>query len=270
MNEKNFQFLRDQIKYSGFGEGLEDALKENLIRQAPEFALQHQATFGRDLTTTSLQFNRSATSDMYFLNSYMVSLKKDQNDQKMNQTFYIGKENNITLKEGYNLMSGRAVNKDLVNKEGKIYNAWLQLDFKQTDNNGNFKTKQYHQNYGFDLQRELAKHPIKELSTEQDRSRLIESLQKGNRQMVTFLDATGERKGFIEANPQFKNLTVYDQNMHVVGRRQEQTEKQSVEQQKSNSQTKDKGKSKSMDASDESKHSPGKKVKKNKEMIISH
>lgn len=36
-------------------------------------------------------------------------------------------------------MSGRAVNKDLTNKEGKIYNAWLQMDFKQTDNAGNFK-----------------------------------------------------------------------------------------------------------------------------------
>lgn len=267
MNEKNFQFLRDQIKYSGFGEGLEDALKENLIRQSPEFALQHQATFGRDQTTTSLQFNRSATSDMYFLNSYMVSLKKDQDDQKMNQTFYVGKENNITLKEGYNLMSGRAVNKDLVNKEGKIYNAWLQLDFKQTDNNGNFKTKQYHQNYGFDLQKELAKHPIKELSTDQERSRLIESLQKGNRQMVTFLDAPGERKGFIEANPQFKNLTVYDQNMHVVGRRQERSEKQSIEQQAS---SKKNSKENSIEGPGDDKPSRSKRAKKSKDLSLSH
>ena len=28
MNEKNFEYLRDQVKYSGFGEGLEEALKE--------------------------------------------------------------------------------------------------------------------------------------------------------------------------------------------------------------------------------------------------
>jgi hypothetical protein len=267
MNEKNFQYLRDQIKYSGFGEALEDALKQNLMRQSPEFTLQHQATFGRDQTSTSLHFNRSATSDMYFLNSYMVSLKKDQDDQKINQTFYVGKENNITLKEGYNLMSGRAVNKDLVNKEGKIYNAWLQLDFKQTDNNGNFKTKQYHQNYGFDLEKELAKHPIKELSTQQDKSRLIESLHKGNRQMVSFLDAGGERKGFIEANPQFKNLTVYDQNMHVVGRRQQQSEKQSVEQQTS---SKKNSKENKIDGPGEPKHSRSKKAKKSKDLSLSH
>jgi hypothetical protein len=48
MNEKNFEYLRDQVKYSGFGEGLENQLKENIKRQPHEFTLQHQATFGKD------------------------------------------------------------------------------------------------------------------------------------------------------------------------------------------------------------------------------
>ncbi len=36
-------------------------------------------------------------------------------------------------------MEGRSVNKDLTNKEGQVYNAWVQMDFKQSDDNGNFK-----------------------------------------------------------------------------------------------------------------------------------
>ena len=56
-------------------------------------------------------------------------------------------------------MDGRFVNKDLANKEGQIYNAWIQMDFKQSDDNGNFKLKQYHQNYGYDLEAVLSKVP---------------------------------------------------------------------------------------------------------------
>jgi hypothetical protein len=56
MNQKNFEYLRDQVKYTGFGEGLESQLKENMQRQAPEFTLQHQGTFGRDETTSALHF----------------------------------------------------------------------------------------------------------------------------------------------------------------------------------------------------------------------
>ncbi|MCF0059871.1 hypothetical protein MUK70_11535 [Dyadobacter chenwenxiniae] len=262
MNEKNFEYLRDQVKYTGFGDGLEAQLKDNLKRQPPEFTLQHQGTFGKDELNSSLHFKRSATTDMYFFNSYTASLKQDQANEKMNQTFYIGKDNNITLKEGYNLMSGRAVNKDLTNKEGKIYNAWLQMDFKQTDNAGNFKQKQFHENYGFKLENELAKHPIKELQNDQERSKLLDSLQKGNRQSVTFLENGSEQRRYIEANPQFKSVTVFDANMHRINNRQSQEASQSKG--KSQAQKVEQG------LGDDGKdHHSGKKPKKNQGMSVS-
>lgn len=226
MNQKNFDYLKDQIKYTGFGQGLEDELKEKMKTQAPEFTLQHQNTFGNDQTTAVLHFKKSPSSDMYFFNRYEVSLAKD--DQIMKQSFYPEKNNNITLKEAFNLMQGRSVNKDLTNKEGQVYNAWVQLDFKNTDQAGNYKLKQFHQNYGFELEKALAKLPIKELGVEQDKIRLIESLQKGNRQSVTFTANGAEQKRMIEANPQFKSITVYDENAKRI--RQDLTEKQSEKQ----------------------------------------
>jgi len=263
MNEKNFEYLRDQVKYSGFGEGLENQLKENIKRQPPEFTLQHQATFGKDEVNSALHFKRSATTDMYFFNSYMASMKQEQATEKMNQTFYVGKDNNITLKEGYNLMSGRAINKDLTNKEGKIYNAWLQMDFKQTDSAGNFKLKQFHSNYGFDLEKEVSKHPVKELQNAQDKSRLLDSLQKGNRQAVTFMENGGEQRRYLEANPQFKSVTVYDASMHKLHKRQSQQ----VTQSNANKQEQKNGRELAGD--DEKDHHSGKKVKKVKGMSIS-
>src|ERR1044071_10399868 len=103
---------------------------------------------------------------MYFFNSYQLNLKQENTSDIMKQTFYINKGNNITLKEAYNLMNGRAINKDLTNKEGQVYNAWVQMDFKETDKNGNYQLKHYHQNYGFDLEKELTKYSIKELENE--------------------------------------------------------------------------------------------------------
>lgn len=88
----------------------------------------------------------------------------------------------------------------------------MQLDFKEMDKNGNYKMKQFHQNYGYDLAATLAKHPIKELANEQDKTRLLESLQRGNRQSVTININGQEKKVFIEASPQFKSLNFYDSN----------------------------------------------------------
>jgi hypothetical protein len=226
MNQKNYEYLRDQVKFTGFGEGLENELKDKMQKQPQEFTLSHQTKFGNDTTDTTLHFKKSSQSDMYFFNAYQVNLQKEHANGQMQQTFYINKGSNITLKEAYNLMSGRSVNKDLTSKDGHVYNAWLQMDFKQTDAGGNYKLKQYHQNYGFDLNKELAKHPIKELGNELDKSRLIESLQRGNRQSTTFLHEGSEQKHYVEANPRFKTITIYDSTMQRLGNRQNKAEKQ--------------------------------------------
>ncbi len=213
MNQKNFEYLRDQVKYMGFGEGLENDLKQKIQQENPEFKLPYETKYGNDTVNATLNFSQSKQSDMYFFNSYQVSLQKENSATKMEQTFYINKGNNITLKEAYNLMGGRSVNKDLTNKEGQVYNAWVQMDFKQSDNNGNFKLKHYHENYGYDLEAVLSRHPLKELGNEEHKSNLINSLKKGNLQSATVQLNGTEQKRFIEANPQFKTINIYDSNM---------------------------------------------------------
>jgi hypothetical protein len=233
MNQKNLEYLSDQVKFTGFGEGLENELKEKIEKQTPEFQIAHKTKFGNDDVSSLLHFKKSDQTDMYFFNRYEISIKPEQSKDEMVQTFYINKGNNITLKEGFNLMNGRAVNKDLTNKEDQVYNAWVQLDFKQTDAHGNYKLKHFHENYGYDLNAALAKHPIKELENTQDATRLMDSLQKGNRQSVTFTQNGSEQKHFIEANPQFKTINIYDSNMQRLNSKQGQDEKQGQGEQKS-------------------------------------
>jgi hypothetical protein len=229
MNEKNFDYLKDQVKYTGFGEALESDLRQNIEQQQPTFSLKHDAFYGDDKVSAELNFKKSEQSDMYFFNSYNVSLQKEGRPETLDQTFYINKGNNITLKEAYNLMEGRAVNKDLTSKEGEVYNAWTQLDFKNTDANGNFKLNHYHENYGYDLEAALAKHPIKELQNESHKEDLMNSLKKGNLQSATFIKEGQEVRQYIEANPQFKTLTLYDAQQKRVDTRQSNVQQQSQE-----------------------------------------
>lgn len=230
MNERNYDYLKDQVKYTGFGEALEGELKQQMEKQQPTFSLKHDAFYGEDKVSAELSFRKSEQTDLYFFNSYKVSLQKEGRPESLEQTFYINKGNNITLKEAYNLMEGRAVNKDLTSREGEVYNAWVSLDFKDTDNNGNFRLNHYHDNYGYDLEAAVGKHPIKELDNPSHKENLMNSLKKGNLQSATFIKDGQELKQYLEANPQFKTVNVYDADKNRLdmrqGKEQQQGEKQ--------------------------------------------
>jgi len=221
MNTENLDYLRKQVKFTGFGESLESELKANIEKQEPNFQLKFAQEYGKDNVIAMLNFRKADNNDMYYFNNYQLSLKQPNKDE-VQQTFYVGKDNTFTMKEAYNMLSGRAVNKDLVNKEGEKYNAWVQLDFKETTDSGNYKLKHFTENFGYDLEGALSKLPIKELAVSADKEKLTDSLKKGNRQSATFLIEGKEEKRFIEANPQFKTITVYDSSMKRI--RQDQKE----------------------------------------------
>jgi hypothetical protein len=225
MNQKNLDYLKHQLKYTGFGETFDTVLRESIQKGEKEFKIEHNGVYNKDSMSVELNFKKSDQTDMYFFNSYQVNLKKEDSKEGLQQTFYINKDSNITLKEAYNLMEGRSVNKDLKTKEGEDYNAWLKIDFKVADDNGNFKINHYHQNYGYNLEASLAKHSIKELATPSYKEDLINSLKKGNLQSVTFVVNGVETKHFVEANPHYKTLNVYDGNMQRINHRESKGQK---------------------------------------------
>lgn len=210
MNQRNLEYLKNQLKETGFGQQLHGQLEDNIQKRLAEFTLRDQRTFDRDELICSLHFKRSPDSDLYFFSSFLSSLKKQGQGQKINQSFAIASPYGITLKEAFNLMDGRAVNKNLTDKDGKIYNAWLGLDFKNVDANGNYKVRQFDQNHGFDLEKSLLRLSIKELTQPVEKERLLASLRKGNRQEVKLMEGASELKVFIEANPEFRAIIITD------------------------------------------------------------
>ena len=212
MNEQNFQYLKDNIKYMGFGENMSDALEANMKQGKPEFTLSNRTEVNKKPFEVNLHFRKSDNSDMYFLNSYNASLQRS-NGEKVDQTFYLTKGKGVTAKEAYNLLEGRAVFKELSTKDGQAYKAWIQLDFDNKDKHNNHEVKQFHENYGYDLKAAASKFAISELTDPEKEKALMQSLQKGNIQSVSIEKDGSVSKMFIEANPQFKTVTLYDAQM---------------------------------------------------------
>lgn len=217
MNNENFQYLSDNLKYMGFGENLKADLEKNLNEGKPDFQLHYKADINKKPFEVTMNFRKSETSDMYFFNNYHASLGKE-NGVKAEQTFYLNKGKGITGKEAFNLLDGRSVQKDLITKEGQPYKAWIQLDFNNKDKNNNFEVKQFHEKYGFDLKAAVEKFPITDLKEPDKTKALMQSLQKGNIQSVTIEKDGSSHKMFIEADPQFKKVSLYDSNMRLVSK----------------------------------------------------
>ncbi len=229
MNTENVTYLKDNIKYMGFGEKQNEALEQHLKEGKESFQLTINTEVNKKAFEATLNFRKSDNSDMYFFNSYHANLQRS-NGEKKEQTFYLHKGKGVTAKEAYNLLEGRSVHKELTNKEGVPYKAWIQLDFDKKDKNNNFEVKQYHENYGYDVKAAVSKYAIAELDGGEKEKALMQSLQKGNIQSVAIEKDGTSHKMFMEANPQYKSVHLYDGQMKMV-------QKEALEQYQSHAQT---------------------------------
>jgi hypothetical protein len=232
MNQENLEFLQRGLLFMGFKDTMNAQLEAKIKEQPKDFQLTMQGEYKRpgaepEKVDYKLDFRKSDTTDMYFFNRYQAKLLNDLDPSKeKTQTFYINKGSGVTAKEAFNLLQGRAVNKDLATKEGQPYNAWLKLDFSKKDKHDNFEVKQFSAGYGYDLLATLKKYPIKEMDDSQRLTGLIEGIQRGNVMAVTFNREGKEDKMHIEANPQFKTLVLYDADMKKVYQANEKKEGQ--------------------------------------------
>jgi len=206
MNEENLNSLKEHLKYMGFGDRLFADLEHNIRQRFPEFVLRMNSEFGRARLETTLFFSRPKENDAYSFHHCDAKLKNDVGT--LVQSFDGNKGQGITLKEAFNLLKGRAVYKEM-EKQGEHYHAWIQLDFRQKEENGNYRMKQFPAVRGYRLEKILVKFPIKEMEGV-ERDRILMSLQKGNLQPVTMKISGGEQRLFVQANPEQRSLTIFD------------------------------------------------------------
>lgn len=177
---------------------------------------------------------------MYFFNSYKATLNTGDAAYDKSQDFRIRNGNNIGADEAFNLVAGRAVNKSMVNGDGDTYHAWLKVDFSQKDNYGNNKVDQFHERYGYDLEKAVNKFPISELAKPEYKAELLTSLKAGNSTAVTMIKDGKEALLFVEANPRLRTINIKDEKGVSVKRDTLETKDKSHSQQTGENQGQEK------------------------------
>lgn len=213
MNEETLDFYKDQLKYAGFGERLNDQLGE-LFKNDDEKTVVFNTSieYGKDAAAKTvnydLRFQRSATSSLFFLNNFSATMEKTPGELVSN-TFYLDRAKGITAKEAFNLLEGRSVYKELKNKEGESYNAWVKLNPEVKDEKGNMKFSTFNDNYGYDVSKSLEKIQPPDLFFNLSKEDTLKSLQKGN--LVEMHNANKSEKYFVAADPQYKTIAIFNE-----------------------------------------------------------
>lgn len=223
MDQKNLSYLKDTLKYHGFGEKLFTELEANMKAVNKEFTLTISADMQKDNVSATLHFRKSNETEAYFFNKFDAVLIKPGIEPR-EQTFYIDKGKGFTMKEAYNYLDGRSVHKEFTNQEGEKYKAWRQLDLDYKNEKGQYEVKQYSERYGYDVREALSYYPIREFMKADDSLNLVKALERGNLQPVT-MDHDGVKvELLISADPKNRSLNVHD----IEGRLLSKSEKEEL------------------------------------------
>ena len=218
MHPENLNFLRDNLKFHGFGDGgtLFEELETAVEEGKKEFELKTLEFFDEDCCAeATLFFRRPDSVQMYYFNRYRVQLRyTDDPENNIGQTFFMNKSGKgFTFKEAYNLLEGRVVyKKRLPGMYTNEYSAWCQLNFNDKDSRGNYKFKRFYDSYKYDLEMALRNYDIVGMDKEEIREGLLRSLEKGNLHLI-MLQTKNKNvlKKFVQADPQNRLVILYPQ-----------------------------------------------------------
>ena len=222
MEKKEFNqvdYLHNQLKYLGFGEGdkLHKDLETGINSTENVFEIKtssDKASPGNKVDFT-LKFNKTESGGV-FLNSYQAVLNNDKGEE-ISQSFAVNRENTFTAKEAVNLLEGRTVKIEFTNpKTEQLEPAFVKLNFAEPKTEkGNYNFQNFYKNYGVDTDQIVEKSNLIFDKPEYKES-TIKSLEKGNVVKVKFELGDNVVEGKAVLNPQYKNLSIYDQDMNRI------------------------------------------------------
>ena len=213
------QYLKDQLKYLGFGEDekLHKDLEKGIESPKQQFEIKRESDKALPGNTVDfiLKFNKSENGGVFF-NSYQATLKNEKNES-FSHNFYVSKESTFTAKEAVNLLEGRSVKIEFHNpKTDQVEPAFVKLDFKEPKTEkGNYNFQNFYKNYGIDTAEIVEKSNLV-FDKPEYKENTIKSLEKGNVVKVKFELDDGLIEGKAVLNPQYKNLNLYDMDMNRI------------------------------------------------------
>ena len=213
------QYLKDQLKYLGFGEGekLHKDLEKgiNSTKQQFEIKTASDKTLPENKVDFILKFNKTDSGGV-FLNSYNSKLTNEKGEE-ISHTFPVNRENTFTAKEAVNLLEGRTVKIEFNNpKTEQLEPAFVKLNFDEPKTEkGNYNFQNFYKNYGVDTANIIEKSNLI-FDKPEYKENTIKSLEKGNIVKVKFELDDKVTEGKAVLNPQYKNLNLYDSDMNRI------------------------------------------------------
>ncbi len=211
------QYLKDQMKYLGFGEGeqLHKDLEKGITGKDQQFDIKTESDKvlpGNKIDFT-LKFNKSESGGV-FLNSYNAVLTTGNNELR-SHNFPVSRESSFTAKEAINLLEGRSVKIEFLNpKTEQVEPAFVQFDFNQPKTEkGNYYFQNFYKNYGVDTAKIVDKADLV-FDRPEWKDNAIKSLEKGNIVKVKFKQSDSVVEGKAILDPQNRNLKLYDNDMN--------------------------------------------------------
>jgi hypothetical protein len=211
MNQQNFNVLREAIKKIGLPSFVDFTIEPVEFSSEQPLEVQLTDVIYRDDSQmeVTLYFERPIDGNVYSFTRYNCRLRYYEDSAKDRaHTFYRSKVA-PTMREVYNLLQGRSVNKDINSIPDGVYNAWLTLNFQEKDSNGNYKLHYFPTNNGYQIENVLDMYPIRELQDEELKAALLLSLKAGDCCLVTLDRARKSEKVYIEAIPRLKTIGIY-------------------------------------------------------------
>jgi hypothetical protein len=227
MNRENLKYLQANLEYLGFGKTLHASLENCIEFGLPRFRMTLDVKIPMpnpknrpdcfDIVQYQLEIAKESDTDNYAFDRYDVYLRPAIRPYEMfNHRFYIHQGEGITVNESYNLLSGRALNKDVILKNGEKANMWLKLDFARRDGEIGYDINCYSKNYGFDVADIIGKFMVQDIDKPGFQEQLLKSLERGSLHEVVFFSKGNQVAGFVTANPQFKTLDFYDRCLNSI------------------------------------------------------
>ncbi|WEK17890.1 MAG: hypothetical protein P0Y49_13890 [Candidatus Pedobacter colombiensis] len=202
----NYKQVHAQVQASGFSIG--EGQVERMVRQGNRECTLPVSYFvsEKEKMDFELKFVRDNAGE-YQMQGYTAqyqSLGPDALNRRC--TFSKDQSVDISARQCYNLLAGRAICID----HGQGKGQWIQLDFNDKDAAGNFKTKVFPPDYGFDLSKSISDLAIVEALNFSAKATLMDKLSEGERISVT--NEKGQQVE-IEANPHRRRLDIYEKGI---------------------------------------------------------
>jgi hypothetical protein len=205
MNTEEISKLQTYLKKLGVHRDQldEEVLVNHVIQDLPEFTLSIKMNFNNAFIDVQFYFRKTGAG-VYYIHKYRAT-----EPAKNRSHFFYMADALITMREAFNLLQGRAVEKQLNSTVGGGYITWIKFNFDESDSQGGYKYLKYPLHAVYNLYKVLNMYPIKEAASAEDQRDIVRKLKRGDIIPVTFELPSADVRKCIEANPHYRTINIY-------------------------------------------------------------